>query len=550
MRRLLLIGIALLLVSLIWSSGCADPDVEEVEAIEEVNDVEEKGTIMVGWAQEPDTLNPLTTYYIQGFIVARTMLYDTLISYDENLDYIPWLAGSWEVSEDGTSWEFDLVDEVYWHDGETLTAEDVKFTVEFIQDAEIPGAMALVDNIESVEIIDETNLKFHLYQADALTKENMANLWIVPKHIFQDVPLDEAVLFDNEPPVGSGPFEFVSWDRGDIMVFEANENYWRDATQSEGVIFKLFPSVETMVLALQRGEIDIIGQEVPVHAVDGLEEDENIEVLVEPGTYFKEVSINVSDFGKQNPALKDQAVRQAMLKSIDKERLVDLIHLGYAEPAVSIVPPALGEWFNEDIVPYEFNLDKAANKLDEAGYTDRNDDGIRESEDGTRLEIELQVLDRWPEEMRAAELISDWWEEIGIKVTLGSMDGDTICSLIYPDYEQDMFLWGYESRADPDFILGIMTTNQIQNFNDCGYSNPEYDELFKQQRLEADPEARREIVWEMQEMIYEESPYIVLYYMDAIGAYRADVLEGVHPSIGGMISQFNPEALRPISKEK
>lgn len=537
MRMIKLLGIVFIAACMLLVTGC------------DTDGAIESGSIIVGWGQEPDTLNPLTTYYIEGFIVPRALLYDTLISYDENLSYVPWLAKNWEISEDGKVWDFEMVDDAVWHDGEALTAADVKFTVEFIQRAEIPGTIALVSNIDRVEVIDKTNFKIYFREASALTLENLVYLWIVPEHIFKDVPIEDAVLFDNEPPVGSGPFKFISWQRGDSMVFEANNEYWRGAPKSDGVIFKLFPSTETMVLALQKGEIDIIGYEVPVLAVDELEKDENITLLSMPGTYFKEISLNCSDFGKQNNALRDPAVRKALHHAVDKERLVQLIHLGYAEPGVSLVPPALGKWFNEEITLYEFDLEKASKLLEEAGYKDLDGDGIRESAEGVKLEFNLEVLERWPEEMRAAELIADWWSDIGIKLNLRSMDGDTICSLIYPDYEQDMFLWGYENHSDPDFILGVMITDQIQNYNDSGYSNSLYDGMFQQQRSETDTEIREQLVWDMQRIVYEDSPYIVLYYMDAISAYRSDKIGGVKPMIGGVISQRNPYGLHPIYKK-
>ena len=171
----------------------------------------------------------------------------------------------------------------------------------------------------------------------------------------------------------------------------------------------------------------------------------------------------------------------------------------------------------------EFNISAANKLLDDSGYLDFDSDGIRESPDhATEMSYTLLVLLRWPEEMRTGQQIQTWWQQIGVKLTVQSADANTINSYVYPDYKQDMFLWGYSGQPDPSFSLMIMLSNQIGDWNDCGYANASYDALYDEQATTVSVDERKAIVNEMQDIVYKDAPYIVLYYMTAKGAYRID----------------------------
>ncbi|MCJ7464409.1 MAG: hypothetical protein MUO81_06675, partial [Thermoplasmata archaeon] len=158
----------------------------------------------------------------------------------------------------------------------------------------------------------------------------------------------------------------------------------------------------------------------------------------------------------------------------------------------------------------------------------------------------LLVLSRWPEEMRTGQQIQTWWDQIGVKLTVQSADANTINSYVYPDYKQDMFLWGYSGQPDPNFSLLIMLSNQIGDWNDCGYANASYDTLYDQQAKTVDVEERQTIVNQMQDIIYEDCPYIVLYYMTAKGAYRIDTFTGFVNMPTGLLSDVNRFTLREV----
>lgn len=496
------------------------------------------GTLRVGWSQEPRTLNPMGYDTIQGGMIMRSMLYDTLLGYNSNLEVSPMLAKSWKVSDDGTTWTFDIVTLAKWQDGRPLTSRDIAFTYQYIIDNKIPNFINYLKNITKIETPDVKTLVLTYKQPIATTASDLSNVFIVAKHKWENIPGGNAVKYDNVAPLGSGPFVLETWKKNGHMSFKRNDAYWRASLDLKQVVFSFFSSPDPMIMSLKKGDIDVVGSELTPIAAKALARDKNVKVVKTPNLYYRHICINSSDFGKGHPALRDPKVRRALTMSIDKEKLVKIIHAGYARPGLSVVMDAIPFFFNDQISPYPFDLKKAASLLDEAGWK-AGPDGLRQK-DGRKLELKLLVISRWPEEMRAAEFIRNWWKSIGVDLTLQSADGGTILAELFPDYKHDMYLWGFSGQPDANFSLSIYISSQIQKWNGAGYKNPEYDMLFEQQSRAVDPKNRQNLIYKMQEIHYRDSPSIVLYYMTSISAYRADYLEGFDETMpGGIISFLN-----------
>jgi peptide/nickel transport system substrate-binding protein len=255
-----------------------------------------------------------------------------------------------------------------------------------------------------------------------------------------------------------------------------------------------------------------------------------LKVVRTPNLYYRHICINSSTFGQGHPALRDARIRRALAMTVDKKRLAGLIHLGFARPGLSVVMDGTPFYYNDQIKRYGFNPQGANKLLDEAGWKDSDGDGIRDR-DGQALEITLLVISRW-------------WKDIGIKLNLQSADGGTILAQLFPDYKHDMYLWGFSGQPDPNFSVLIYLSNQRGKWNGAGYENPAYDALFEEQVRAVDSEKRRELIHKMQAIHYQDSPSIVLYYMTAIGAYRADQLAGFKENVtAGVINQLYPDGL-------
>jgi peptide/nickel transport system substrate-binding protein len=503
----------------------------------------EDGILRIGWNQEPRTLNPMGPDTVQAGTIMCNLLYDTLVTRDEGMNPAPMLAKSWEVSEDGLVWTFHLIAGAKWHDGNPLTSADIAFTYRYVKDHKIGNYINFLKHIQSIDVPNPTTLVLTYREPIATTLNDLASVYIVAKHKWERIKGEAVKAYENKTPLGSGPFIFEEWRKNDYISFKANAGYWRKKPQLKRVIFTYFASRDPMIMSLQQGDIDVIATELTPLSTRVLAKDKNLKVVKTPNLYYRHICINSSTFGQGHPALRDARVRRALSMTVDKKRLVGLIHLGFARPGLSVVMDGTPFYYNDQIQRYGFDPQGAEKLLDEAGWRDSDEDGVRDK-DGLPLEITLLVISRWPEEMRAAEMIRDWWQGIGVKLSLQSTDAGTILAEIFPDYRHDMYLWGFTGQPDPNFSTVIYLSDQRGKWNGAGYQNPEYDALFEEQIRSVDPERRRELIYKMQEIHYRDSPSIVLYYMSAIGAYRSDRLTGFKENVaGGLISQLYPNGL-------
>lgn len=513
---------------------------------------EDGGTLVVGWTQGPDTLNPLVYETVQAGLIFRGGIYETLVGVgQESLKPVPLLATSWETSKDGKQWTFKLRKGVKWHDGEKFTSKDVQFTINSIKDYKIPGLLSYIEGIQEVERPDDYTVVLHYKEPLATVLYDLQNVWIIPEHKWKKITAQKGkkgpLTFPNKHPIGTGPFKFVKWEKNKVLILEANTDYWQEGKPHlNRVVFRYFSNYGTMLLALKKGKIDVIPWEIPATDVEDLKSDPEIQVEVNPNLYYRWINFNVSG---ANPALAKRKVRLALNYAIDRQFLVDLIHRGYASPGVQIVQKATPYWFDDNLSPYKFDLEYARQLLEESGYTDRDNDGIRESPEGKDLEFTLMVINRWPEELKAAAQIKKWWKDIGVKLNIQAADGGTILSKVLP-LKHDMYLWGFSGNPDPTFSLNIMLKSQIGMWNGSGYANPVYDALFREQKRALDPKDRQKIIYHMQEILQGDAPHAVLYYMKAIGAYRKDRFTEFVNMPTGILSQLNSYSLknvRPVS---
>jgi len=504
------------------------------------------GTLRIGWLQEPDTLNPFVTNTVQGRMMQK-VLYDTLLMWDKDLVPTASLATTWTTSTDGLTWTYNINHNATWSDGQALKASDVKFTFDMIKDLNLSGFKDQVKYMSSITTSGDYQVIVTYSEQVGTIASDMCLVPILPQHIWTGMNRTAALAATNAAPVGSGPFTLTSWVKGTSVELAANKNYWGGAPHVDRVVFQFYANSEALINALRNNEIDMIPKELPPTSISVLNQDTNVKIATNVDLYYREISINSDATGQGNPTLRDVHVRQALSMAVDKQMLVDLVQLGSAEPGSTIVQKAASAWWNDQITLWPFNISRANELLNDSGYLDFDSDGIRESPDhATEMSYTLLVLSRWPEEMRTGQQIQTWWNLIGVKLTVQSADANTINSFVYPDYKQDMFLWGYSGQPDPNFSLLIMLSNQIGDWNDCGYANTSYDALYDQQAKTVNMEQRQTIVNQMQDIIYKDCPYIVLYYMTAKGAYRIDTFTGFVNMPTGLLSDVNRYTLREV----
>lgn len=492
----------------------------------------DKAVLKIGTAEDLDSLNPFVAYE-RASVEAFTLIYDSLVTFDIDLEPIPDLAESWELDEDKLTWTFHLRENVKWHDGQPFTSKDVKFTYELVLESGMGLYVDFLNGIESVETPDDSTVIIK-------TEEPKANMLqvttpILPEHIWKDIAADELEVFDNSNPIGTGPYKFMEWKKGSHMALEANSDYFRGAPAFEGLIFSIYANRDTMAQSLKLGEIDVVLGLYPSHA-KGLKEEANIGICSFEENGFTELAINcwTAPESQGNPVLLDKRVRQAIEWAIDKNMIISMAMEGSGEVGTTLIPPATPFWHYQ---PSEAELrsydpDKAGELLEAAGYIDRDQDGVREDADGNKLVLNFLLRSDNTMEVKAGQMIKGYLRDVGIDTTLETVDDGALTDRIYDGGRFDMFIWGWGGDVDPTTMLRILSGDQVGNLNDCYYSNPAYDELIYKQSTVIQPEERQKVVWEAQRLIYEDAPYIILFYDTDIQAYRTDRVGGLQPVCG------------------
>jgi peptide/nickel transport system substrate-binding protein len=450
----------------------------------------------------------------------------------------PGLAESY-ASDDGKTWTYTLREGLEWSDGTPLTAEDVAYTINRARDEEWLNHTATVANL-TAEARDARTVVITSKVDDP--KLPTMDVYIVPKHVYEDISADEIGNYPALDGVASGPFSLKEWKKGQFWRMESNPSFWRGQVAIDEVIFRVFRNADAMVAALKSGEIDA-AHNVPAASFPELETTEGIVAVQGEQGGFDYLVLNsyagkpprdTSKFDAPHPALLDLRFRQAIAHAINKETLVERVLSGLGTPGTAMSPSANPAWIPvlsaED--DYEFDLAKANQILDDAGYADSNGDGIREHE-GENIVLRYAIRSESEYSKPYAEFITGWLEEIGIDSTFSTYDDGQLIEVAGRG-DFDLYVWGWTPFVDPDPMLSYFQCSQVSvdasdfsnYYNDTGICDPAYDAMYTQQNTELDPEQRQSIVHDMLTRFYKGAGYIVLATSPDLQAYRTDRFEG------------------------
>lgn len=500
-------------------------------AMAESDGPDEPVTLTMGITDDMVTANPFKaccSAEYEMFFANYDMLFnfdrDTLEPTSGLAEYPP------ERSEDGKTWTFTIREGVTWHDGTPLTAADVAFTYNLINEKGLSTSDYLGFPLEkdAFEAPDATTLIWNMKTA---TTSPLTPPWIqiIPEHIwgkYMDPKYTAKDIkgFENVPAVGTGPFQLVEWQPGEFFRMEANPDYWGGAPKIDELVFRIYGNAEALKLALTGGEVDAVS-ELPPSIFDSLDGEPNITRNVSSAGYLDSVSFNFE--GTANPALKDEALRDALALSIDRQSLVDRVTLGYASVGDSLLLPTFTKWYwepPEDQVQ-GYDPDAAMAMLEAAGYTDSDGDGVREVPSGDPLSLEVLTISDQTYSVPSGKLLVGYFKDVGIDATIKTVTKSKAYDL-WAKQDFDMYVWGWGGDPDPDFMLSINTTDQCLVWSDGCYSDPAYDAMYKEQKLELDEAARKQTVTEMQQYLYDKNSSIVLFYETSLQAYRSDRFTG------------------------
>jgi peptide/nickel transport system substrate-binding protein len=500
-------------------------------------DTGEKQVLRIGWAQDPATLNPFTEVNEEGFNV-WALGWDLLVNFSpEDLQPVPGIAESWEVSEDQRSVTFKLDPDAKWSDGTPITSTDVKWSLENLG-SEGYNFSAYTDKVESIETPDDTTVVINTSQPDARMVGGLF-IYILPEHVWGEVPPGELTgRYQPELPlVGSGPYIVTQFERNRIIRMEQNPEWTGEDPSFDEVQYIKYGTEDAAERALTLGEVDVITEVQPA-TFERLGDEPNVDTIRGASPSYTELAFNLCSEqdcpdAEFNPAVQDQTVREALAHTIDRERINQISALGTSFVANGILPQFYRAFYETPEQPYDPpDVEQAKQILDDAGWQDNGDDP--RTKGNQTLSFDLFVRSESQSDIQAAKLIAEMAREIGVefKVQVVSADKLTEITIRTVDGEPapafDTFVWGWGGDPyDPSFLLSLFLTDQIGGNSDSFYSNPEYDRLFNEQAGSFDVAERKEVIAEMVNLTQEDLPYIVLTEDPNLQAYRTDRLSDV-----------------------
>ena len=491
--------------------------------------------------QSPTTLNPHLSNGTKD-LEAASIVYEPLAAYDAEENLVPILAAeiptkaNGGISEDSTSVTWKLKEGITWSDGEPFTAADVAFTYDFIADPATGATSSeFYGGIASVEAVDDLTVKITFKQPTAapLSAFVGGSGTIIPAHIFGDyVGANARSAPGNTAPVGTNAFQIKEFRPGDTIIYEPNPNFRGDPSPFTSVELKGGgDAVSAARAVLQTQEADYAWNiQAEPSVIQGLEARGNgkMEYVFKP--LMERIYLNFSDPNKEvdgqtsqkdtpHPFLSEKPVREAISLAIDRETIVDLLYGEAGTVATNFV--VAPDKYASDNTSYEFDLEKAATLLDEAGWKDTNNNGTRDK-NGVEMEI-LFSSSVNPVRQKTQEIIKQNLEDIGMSVELQSVEpGVYFGDPTNPDsvyrFKSDLQLFAFDSETpEPDSYMELYACDQIaqqenqwSKENSSRYCNPEYEALLSQLKQETDQEKRRELFIQMNDLLVEDVALIPL----------------------------------------
>jgi len=484
----------------------------------------QNGVLRVGTSFSCSSLNPYTTTQ-SSCLAALRLMYPSL-GQASGSEVLPDLATSWSSDDKGAVWTFKLKTG-QWSDGKPLTAKDAAFTFNMLL-KHVNGPTArrarAIANVEKAEASDDQTLVITFKQPTSNAVGRLAQILIVPEHVW--APLAEGdgakiATFPNDEPVVAGPFKLSRFAADQVILLEANGDYFGEAPALKGVGIQFFTDSTSMVQALINKQLDLVTP-LPVTSVEAVKK-AGITVASYPGLRFHSWLFNSSENQKASPEIRDIKLRQAFAHAIDRKKIAEVAYLGFATPGDSMVPKVTGDWSNPKVVPEKFDLDLANKLLDEAGYA-KGADGWRTT-NGRKMSYKVLIPANveGAEGLRALEIVTADFKQIGVELVTEQSDNATIAAAITgPDNtfaDSTIAQWGWIPQMDPDFILSVVLCSQIGGLSETAYCNKDYDALYDAQAKEVDPEKRKQTVWQMQEILERDRPYIVTVQQNNVEAY-------------------------------
>jgi peptide/nickel transport system substrate-binding protein len=488
--------------------------------------IKEGGVYRLGSSSSIDSLNPFIAFQADAYVTFE-YIYPMLVQYNAKLQWAPDFARTWQVSPDGKTWTFHTQPNAKWSDGKPLTAADAAWTLSTIlkfQAGPTANSAGYVAHMKSAVAPNPTTLVLTYARPVGNVLAEMQQTPILPEHVWSRYAAGSGKAlktFTNPAPIVSGgPFELVKYTPKVIALFKRNPSFYGQKPHIDGLGLQFFGTTDAEITALKSGQLDGV-EVVPPTSVATVKAAHFV-VGQSPGVQFDDFIINSNP--KQDPSHKEllnPQLRQAFDYAIDRQAIIGTALLGHGTAGSSIIPPATGHWNDPAVKPAPFDLAKANQLLDQAGYK-MGPNNVRIA-DGHPMSYTVVMSSDIASGYgnRTFQIVQADFAKIGVQLTLKVLDPSAAYNAItannYRSFELSM--WDWYPLADPDFMLSVLTCGSWTVWNDTGYCSKSYDALYAAQSAAVNPAQRQQIVYQMQEMIASQKPYLVLDYANSIEAH-------------------------------
>jgi len=473
------------------------------------------GEIVVGLSQEPTVFNPLMAHMETDDGVHFSM-FDPLVRMDPEGIIQPNLAievpslENGGISEDGLNWRIRLRDDVRWHDGEPFTGEDVKFTLELITNPKFRAWRTAGHSlVREITVVSPTEITWRMEKAFAPYLSFLTETFMVPKHLLENEADPNAAAF-NQVPVGTGAFKWGKRVPGDHLELVANPDYFGEGPYIKRLVFKYIPDITVLYTQFKSGDIDLVGQ--VYISPDNYEEARKLRgKVVEP---VLASSVEAIHLNLELPQFKDMAIRQALYAAIDRKAIIEALYHGVPSVTETFMPQQ-SYYYNPDLPKQEFNLVRARQILDKAGWVP-GDDGIR-VKDGVRLSFANSTTSGSHLREMTQQYLQQTFREIGAEMTIANLPSAVMWGDFWMHSKFETAIAGstYLIGADPDvtnrFHSRSITAQGGSGSNNAQYASAEVDALLEKGSRIFDPEERRAIYYRVQEIIRRDLPILPLF---------------------------------------
>jgi peptide/nickel transport system substrate-binding protein len=473
-------------------------------------------------------------------------IYSGLVTFDKDLNPVGDLAQSWEFSKDCRDLTFRLRPGVKWHDGQPFTADDVVFTWQTIVDPKVPSPYkSEYSLVESVRAEGPEVVRIHYSQPFAKALSNWANT-MLPKHLLESYVREGRIREAPQnwsAPIGTGPYRFKELRSGEKIVLVANPDYWEGRPYISRIVYRIIPSQATTFLELKAGGVDATSLTALQYKrqTDYRAFQLSFNKFRHPGNGYVYLGFNLKD-----PRFADRRVRQAFAHAINKRELIDGVRLGLAREATGPYKP--GTWvYTDKVKTYPYDMDKAQSLLAEAGWKQRDADGLL-VKDGKPFTFELLTNQGNDERKKVAEIVQAQLRELGVGVEIRVLEWAALLKEHIKKRNFEAIVLGWGIGIDPDqYVVWHSSQNGPDQLNHISYANPEADRELEAGRTTCVREERVKHYHKLQEILAEDQPLVFLYFSDSLPVVSSRV-KGIDPGPNGIRYRSNlwfvPQAMQ------